>query len=1021
MGRDGEKNLELSPQAQSIWAKSDYGIGEGWLPLYVHAADTCGVIAHLWDCWLPEGTRRVISEPIGSEEIARKLVCFLGAAHDIGKATPVFQAGFPQRGPLGDGGSLAWKPRRAGLPIEDRMVAQTRPSHPIAGQVILERFLREWWGQDDRCTKCYASVVGAHHGKMPLTRDVAEARDLVTCLGWRGGEQRPWENVQRELLGFCCELSGLGGGELASLGERFLPISASCLVSGLLIMADWLASGQDNFPLIPLLGDGGARLCEGSVVRLDRLSERCERAWSRLDLVPAWRGALTGGKLCPQTFATRFGLPAEARPRPVQQGSIEAAEKVDEPGIVVIEAPMGEGKTEAALAAAEVLGARTGRGGVCVALPTMATTDAMFARVHEWLRHVPDAAGLQSRSIYLAHGKARLNEEFQGIVRGEEGSRSEMAPDLRGQGHGEVSEEVTASGWLFGPKKGMLANFVVCTVDQVLMGALKMKHLALRQLSLANKVVIIDECHAYDVYMQRYLKCVLGWLGAWRAPVILLSATLPASLRNELVAAYRSGREELSARRSKRTLWKRRAGTKASLSGERVSGAAPGDVSEAAYPLISFTTSDGMRARAVEPSGRRTEVRVSLMADDDGSLLALLGDLLAEGGCAGVICSTVSRAQHTAEVLAACFGDEEVLLTHARFMDIDRMDNERVLREKLGPRSTRANGRRPERLVVVGTQVLEQSLDIDFDVLVTDVAPVDLLLQRMGRLHRHARGEGERDRPDRLQRARCLVRGVTDISAEEPGFSDGIARVYERASLLEALSVLGLSGTGSTTDVALPGDIAPLVARAYSEAAGELVPGGWRTAYRSACAARERARANKEERAKAYLLPDAVERIKNKETLLDLFSADYDDPALSGASELRGQQAVRDTNETIEVLLVHRVGGFIRLLPWVGDPEHGVSRGEVIPTSVEPREEVAALLAQSCVHLPLSLCRPEEIEGLIGELERMDERVVPAWQTSSWLAGSLVLVLEGDGELSAELHGHRVTYARERGLSTVRL
>ena len=126
------------------------------------------------------------------------------------------------------------------------------------------------------------------------------------------------------------------------------------------------------------------------------------------------------------------------------------------------------------------------------------------------------------------------------------------------------------------------------------------------------------------------------------------------------------------------------------------------------------------------------------------------------------------------------FGEDAVTLTHARFIDIDRMENENCLRSMLGPDATIENGQRPYRHVVVGTQVLEQSLDIDFDVLVTDVAPVDLILQRIGRCHRHQRTT----RPSRLASSHCYIRGITSWGDDGPAFSSGVSNVYTKASLI---------------------------------------------------------------------------------------------------------------------------------------------------------------------------------------------------------------------------------------------
>lgn len=1016
----------LSAGARSLWAKSDYGVGDQWLPLFVHMHDAMGVIGRLWDEWLPAGTRDIVRRAFDgcgrrSEDLARSCVLFLGAVHDVGKATPVFQAGSVRPGCDAEESDLSWRPRRAGLPVSPSLVTSREPAHAVAGQVILERYLGEVRAWPSRSARSLASVVGAHHGRMPKDRDVQRARALGTEMGWSPLAGDAWHAVQTELVEHALLAAGLDDEAVEELGRSPLPVQAASVVSGLVIMADWIASNQDLFPLIGTL-DAGERFGDEKNVGADALLARLDSAWDALGIIPSWHEDAREATLSEDGFSRRFGLPGDARPRPVQVEAVKAARVMDPAGILVIEAPMGEGKTEAALAAAEILATRSGRGGVCVALPTMATTDAMFGRVHRWLDRLPDGGG--GKSVYLAHGKARLNEEFQGLVSAaRDGARhADVAVDAPA---GRVSEGAQVSEWMLGRKKGLLANFVVCTVDQVLMGALQMKHLALRHLALANKVVIIDECHAYDVYMQQYLCRALEWLGAWGTPVVLLSATLPEGLRGELIRAHRAGREVMdppgkaapSDFRAKRR--PRRVGRAADASPEPSAGTATAGRA-AAYPVLTYTTATDVRSCETRPSGRGVSVAVSLIGDGDEDLVRLLGEALSRGGCAGVLCSTVRRAQHAAELLRPVFGDD-VTLVHAAFTDIDRMGNEHALRAALGPGATRTNGGRPERLVVVGTQVLEQSLDIDFDVLVTDVAPVDLLLQRMGRLHRHAR-EGA-DRPEGLRVPHCHVRGVAELGDGGPVFADGITRVYAAASLLEALGALGLTGGERDATVSLPADIAPLVQGAYGPHAAERVPRAWRRLYEEGVAARDKSLGEKRQRAQGCLLKSVRDEVRNGQDLTDLTNMSPDDPALAGVQEQRGQQAVRDTQETVEVILVRRVGGRLFLLPWIGDEKNGVARGCEIPTAYEPSWRLSLLLAQSAVRLPEAMCRPEHLDELIGELEEGCGAYVGAWRDSPELAGCLLLPLEDaeGGELAATVFGWRVSYTRQRGLAAVRL
>lgn len=1022
------ETVELSKQARSLWAKTDSEDGSVWLPLYVHLSDAARTMAKLWDGWVPKNVRGLFARHCGeNEELARKSLVFLAGAHDIGKATPIFQAKPCGRGWDGELMSLAWKPEKAGLPIEANLSAGRHPTHPIAGQVLVTRYLQNVFGWSSIQADSWGSIVGAHHGNMPDKDRVREGFILTTEMGNTPDDAgESWRSAQRELLDFSLHMAGMSNEDMVALARCAWDASTESIVCGLIIMADWIASNQELFPLIPLIpGEGSTRgfaAGQGAAA----LSNRAERAWRALDLSPSWAGEKP--EASDGWFCRRFGLPEGCTPHPVQKAAMEAAEKMVEPSLMVIEAPMGEGKTEAALAAAEIVGARFGCGGVCVALPTMATTDAMFGRVRRWLDHL---ATKGPSSIYLAHGKAQLNEEYQGIVRSSRMHRplSSMGVDL---GEGASSDErIVVSDWMQGRKKGMLANFVVCTVDQVLMGALDMRHLSLRQLALAGKVVIVDECHAYDSYMQQYLMRVLEWLGAWGCPVILLSATLPTSVRDSLVNSYRGAREARGASlasvvssvddvaatpsRRGRSRKERARAKKVSLEAASI---------DEAYPLITIASESGVKRLDCPASSRSAQIGVSVLHDDPDSLVFLLREELSEGGVAGVICDTVTRAQAAYRALLDCFGSDEVMLTHARFMDLDRMENETALRTLLGPDATRSNGKRPERMIVVGTQVLEQSLDIDFDLLVTDVAPIDLLMQRLGRVHRHVRGEGEKDRPARFHKARCLLRGIEGIGPEGPVFASGVSRVYDRASLMEALAVSGLSDMDASAGLFLPGDIAKLVRLAYSPAVEEMVPEGWLSSYSMACEERAKAVQDKKMRAETFLLPSAKSLARDEKTLTGLFCRVIEDSSSSQMNDDAGQRAVRDTQEIVEVLLVRRESGRVRLLPWVGDEQSGVERGQEIPIAYEPDWALSMVLSQCAVRLPLSMCRLQQLDRLIEELEKGCEHWVAAWQCVPVLAGRLVLAMEeveGEpGAFETTVLDQCIRYTREEGLSTAR-
>lgn len=1019
----------LSQQSLSIWGKSDRADNAEWLPLYVHMSDSKESAERLWDMWVPEGIKSCIARSFNSDiGLAKRAALFLAAVHDVGKATPVFQIKSWGGTSLGDEGhSLWWKPESAGLRMQPGVERSRKPAHPIAGQKILEDYM-EGVGLCESLTQSFSTVVGGHHGALPKRIEVDSVESLAAEMGY-AGSGKSWKEAQRDLVKFAEVVSGFRLEELGIAGIDYVTPQCEALLTGVVIMADWIASNTTYFPLIPLLGhvDSYTEMAEGSsafdypILRVKTfrdLSIRATEAWKRVDITPAWQ-SLEPPIKTEDLFTQRFHLPQNVLPRPVQTSAIEIAHQIADPGIVVIEAPMGEGKTEAALAAAEILAQKTGRGGVCVALPTMATTDAMFDRVADWVDSLPQPVGANEKSIYLAHGKAALNERFQGIVQASHRSQgSDFILDdetkVDSTTFGEDVPEAIAADWFWGRKRGVLANFLVCTVDQVLMSALQMRHGVLRQLAIANKVVIIDECHAYDIYMQQYLFRTLEWLGGMGAPVILLSATMPESLRDQMVSSYLDGKraKPVAPQPSSSPLAQllgggsgRRMRKDHKLADSQI--AAVAEPLDTAYPLITYSDGAEISRKPTEASSRSTVVQCSFIPDDMDSLLSLVNSLISSGGCIGIICDVVARAQMVAEVMEEKFGKDAVRLTHSRFIDIDRMANETELRSLLGPPNTRSGAHRPEKLIVVGTQVLEQSLDIDFDVLVMDVAPIDLMLQRMGRLHRHQRGEGEADRPLKLQSAHCYVRGIEEWKAGGPTFAKGVDYVYYPASLMEALTVLGMETADSYREVRLPSDIAPLVRAAYAPSVSLRVRTSWKESYSNECVQRDSKQEDKNSRAKVFL----IQSLKSMTQLRHYLGQD-DLASLGNLSDEKGQRAVRDTEDTIEVLLLQKRGHGLAVLPWlVSDLDDD---GEV-PVDVPPTNDIAKLVAQCTVRLPAWMGRGRFGDDLVDYLEKLSEPFATQWQKVSWLSGRLILPLNDN--LSALVNGWELHYSREKGLS----
>jgi len=919
------------------------------LPLYQHMADSGEVARLLWREWVGEAIRHQVVEHAG-EEAAEPLVVWLAAAHDLGKAAPGFQ--FKNYRADRQVRALADRVYEGGLSMPQGGLVADPPYHALMSQALLYDWLQKKHGWDDKTALTYAIVLGGHHGVPPDHGQMDDLRRTGRTHDKLGHDD--WARVQDELTDFAAGLSGASS-HLSRLADRPLPVTLQMALTGLVIMADWIASNDQLCPLFPTGTDLSA-------------SRRASAAWHSLRLPEAWHPA--GESLGPATlFQRRFpDMPSGASLRPAQRMVVDAAAELAQPGLIILEAPMGSGKTEAALLAAEVIADRFGQGGVAFLLPTMATSNAMFSRVHKWLNQVSDARGPQAQSVRLAHGKAALNAEYSQL---RPWSSSSMGEQELTSGASEVA---IAHTWLTGRKRALLSSFVVGTVDQLLMAALKAKHVALRHLGLAGKVVIVDEVHAYDAYMSVYLDRVLCWLGAYQVPVILLSATLPPSRREAMVRAYGRATGKPPA----------------------VPSAPRTEVGAPAYPLVTVAAGPDIGYKTCQDDVRHLSVTMEEFPDDDVALVERLQAVMAQGGCVGIIRNTVGRAQATFRLLRDRL-DGEVTLDHARFIACDRMAKDAELLQRLGKDAVE----RPQRLVVVGTQVLEQSLDIDFDFLVSDVAPIDLLLQRIGRLHRHAKWDAVR--PAALRQPRCLVTAAGDWTGEPPVLGEGTAHIYQPALVWRTVAALRQVAEQHDGEclVDLPADIAPLVEAVYEDRV--VTPVGWQGSFVAAMNAMNAAHVKKEARAEVFLLPLPPRAGRSVTGLLraDLKDADDDNQ--------RGQAAVRDTEDSVEVFVVQRTAdGRMRLLPWVAAAASSTEQQELsVPTSrladmrmadlgrelatdLEPDRGTARLAATCTVALPREM--NWRADSVIRALEGSGG--FPGWQQSPWLRGQLPLILD---------------------------
>jgi CRISPR-associated endonuclease/helicase Cas3 len=724
---------QLTSHSRLLWAKSA-GERGAWHPLILHLLD----VAACADAILarePQITRDRLAAVLGLDWArARPWLLLLIACHDLGKGCPGFQCKWKNFSGLDAGAS-----------------PDTTVNHAFVSQVELLSLLIELgWPED--AAELVADAVGCHHGERARPNTIMNLEGNRRALG-----KSEWHAARRTIL--------------EALIEVFAPTEPPTkptltgpdfmLLAGLTSFADWIGSNEQYFPF------GTAEDCADLPGWFDtQRRHNAEEALNKTGWLP--RLPLASAH---HTFDAVFGF----APRPLQQAVVDALSTLNQPSILLVEAPMGEGKTEAALYAHLELQRRLGHRGLYVALPTKATGNAMFGRVLKFLRSQQCARPLD---LQLLHGGALLDDTYQQLKPG-------------GIFDAATGGEIRAGEWFTHKKRALLSEYGVGTIDQALLTILPVRHQFVRLWGLANRVIVFDEIHAYDAYTGTLLLHLLRWLLALGSSIVLLSATLPPQIRRQLA---------------------------------ELTGAKPPE-QEAPYPRLSvYQNAQAVRQIAFDADpARRLSLTIAPVTADLPAIKTAL-DRLAPGGYALALLNTVQRAQKLyqdygegeplvmdGEPVGKRLADgTEIYLFHARFPADQRQRREEAVLTVFGPPiKTEIGGEtvaRSGRKLLIATQVAEQSLDLDFDLIATDLAPIDLLLQRAGRLWRHRRGT----RP--LAEPVLIIAGL----AEDPPPSFGKplwwGAVYREDILLRTRSLLRDKPT-----LQLPDEIDTLVAKVYEE------------------------------------------------------------------------------------------------------------------------------------------------------------------------------------------------------------
>jgi CRISPR-associated endonuclease/helicase Cas3 len=660
------------------------------------------------------------------------IVAALAALHDLGKISPEFQQKCEE-----------WLKERNLLDIARRWDwgNKLRPDHGKITHAALQKYFCES-NIDEQTAMFLPAVLGGHHGRLnpPDDRGFRLNNSIVDEHSGIG-----WEKERKQAIGAVFSQFGIKPSEIS------IDDSSPALwwIGGLTSVADWIGSDERYFP--PEGGMDASKVAE--------VAEKClnEIGFEELHVIR--------GRSFSDLFQTEIkGNIVKFEPNKMQSAALS---NITDRGVYIIEAPMGSGKTEAALGAAYNLLSSGKANGVYFALPTQATSNRMHLRMKIFVERISPGA-VESK---LIHSNSWLvNDKLP-----------TLSP-VRTIGRNEEDAE-TGRDWFSSAKRALIAPFGVGTMDQALLGVVAAKHFFVRQFALAGKVVILDEIHSYDLYTGTLIDRLIETLEKLGCTVIVLSATLSRA-RRELIVP--SG--------------KIRAGPS----------------SKEPYPLITGRKNGkALKPLAISPPKPKT-IGVTFIPESKAVSLAI--DTATKGACVVWVCDTVDSAQRLYRQIrndnAARF---PIGLLHAHFPFWRREKLEEEWMTRLGKESGTRCGS-----ILVSTQIVEQSVDLDADLMITELAPTDMMLQRMGRLWRHDRGKRPVLKPQIviLEEAKSLQEFRKIEAKEIPKPLGDKALVYDPYVLLRSLEEWS-----KLKKVIVPKDVRKLIEGTYKER--KIEPKGW--------------------------------------------------------------------------------------------------------------------------------------------------------------------------------------------------
>lgn len=757
-----------------FWAKISNEQKNGgsfyWLSVRQHALDTMFVAVRLLDEYLSQQQRDSITNTFNDSILAHKIIMFLCSVHDVGKISPLFSIGSKlneeQKNFVNsklDSDMLT--PALTSYSYERQVVR-----HCFSGAFFLDEWLKDVKNVDDDIADALCVLVNGHHGEW---RNIGRmTRRELNKEVISGGDS--WKQARYRFLDEMAYITGIEDADWEKIDDVAFDVVSQIVLTGLVIMSDWISSNTDFFPLLE----------NGNVESVEEQECRIEQGFAELSLPLSYDFA----DIIDETniLESHFGI-ANGALNDMQKMVFDISKQISERGksaLMIIQEEMGKGKTEAALIAAENI-SRNRSKGVLFALPTQATTNAMLPRFISWMSSLSPSLGFA-----MQHSNIRANQSYEEI-------RHKSKID------DNTTELPNVNNWFEGSRKGILAPFTLCTVDQILMLALNSKFVALKHLGIGTKTIIIDEIHSCDLYMECFLNKALEWLAASNVSVIILSATLSKRQCTDMLKAYERG---------------------TGLLGSSLPPSACSELNEISYPSISVATADGIDTHRIIRTDAPKQYEIDMEPGwDDERVIAEAYKEIENGGILAIICNTVGKLQALYDVAAKRKPDDvELISLHSRYTSKDRSTIEAVLVDSLGKKRTIENGR-PNKALIIGTQVMEQSLDIDVDRMFSYLAPIDAILQRAGREHRHPVHNDGRSNSHKIPKMSIIGYNIKDGKIS---LNKGSSIVYGELLLLRTLSALT---NYDKQTIKVPDDVESLMDIVYSDVDIEPVgdPAEW--------------------------------------------------------------------------------------------------------------------------------------------------------------------------------------------------